>query len=117
MYDYQKQLAEKQKEISSIEKQLAAYQGDTSEEGASKRQQLQNDLKMCIRDRLTDVAYNSEGTAQKKFEDNYLNSLEAKTNQLKSSLEGLSTSLISDDMYAGFLDGSKACLLYTSNIF
>ncbi len=36
MYDYQKQLAEKQKEISSIEKQLAAYQGDTSEEGASK---------------------------------------------------------------------------------
>lgn len=59
-------------------------------------------------EKLTDVAYNSEGTAQKKFEDNYLNSLEAKTNQLKSSLEGLSTSLISDDMYAGFLDGSKA---------
>lgn len=59
-------------------------------------------------EKLTDVAYNSEGTAQKKFEDNYLNSLEAKTNQLKSSLEGLSTSLISNDMYAGFLDGSKA---------
>lgn len=59
-------------------------------------------------EKLTDVAYNSEGTAQKKFEDNYLNSLEAKTNQLKSSLEGLSISLISDDMYAGFLDGSKA---------
>lgn len=59
-------------------------------------------------EKLTDVAYNSEGTAEKKFQDNYLNSLEAKTNQLKSSLEGLSTSLISDDMYAGFLDGSKA---------
>lgn len=59
-------------------------------------------------EKLTDVAYNSEGTAQKKFEDNYLNSLEAKTNQLKSSLEGLSTSLISDNLYAGFLDGSKA---------
>lgn len=59
-------------------------------------------------EKLTDVAFNSEGTAQKKFEDNYLSSLEAKTNQLKSSLEGLSTSLISDDMYAGFLDGSKA---------
>lgn len=59
-------------------------------------------------EKLTDVAYNSEGTAEKKFQDNYLKSLEAKTNQLKSSLEGLSTSLISDDMYAGFLDGSKA---------
>lgn len=58
--------------------------------------------------KLTNVAYNSEGTAEKKFQDNYLKSLEAKTNQLKSSLEGLSTSLISDDMYAGFLDGSKA---------
>ena len=59
-------------------------------------------------EKLTNVAYNSEGTAEKKFQDNYLKSLEAKTNQLKSSLEGLSTSLISDDMYAGFLDGSKA---------
>lgn len=59
-------------------------------------------------EKLTNVAYNSEGTAEKKFQDNYLKSLEAKTNQLKSSLEGLSTSLISDDLYAGFLDGSKA---------
>ena len=59
-------------------------------------------------EKLTDVAYNSEGTAEKKFKDNYLKSLEAKTNALKSSLEGLSTSLISDDMYSGFLDGSKA---------
>lgn len=59
-------------------------------------------------EKLTNVAYNSEGTAEKKFQDNYLKSIEAKTNQLKSSLEGLSTSLISDDMYAGFLDGSKA---------
>ena len=59
-------------------------------------------------EKLTDVAYNSEGTAEKKFQDNYLKSLEAKTNALKSSLEGLSTSLISDDMYSGFLDGSKA---------
>ncbi len=43
-------------------------------------------------EKLTDVAYNSEGTAEKKFKDNYLKSLEAKTNALKSSLEGLSTS-------------------------
>ena len=40
---------------------------------------------------LTETAYNSEGTAQKKFEDNYLSSLEAKTNALKASLTGLAS--------------------------
>lgn len=44
LYDYQLQIAEKQQEIANLEKQLAAYQGDDSEEGASKRQELQNQL-------------------------------------------------------------------------
>lgn len=44
MYDYQKEIAEKQKEIASLEKQLAAYAGDDSEEGAANRQDLQNQL-------------------------------------------------------------------------
>ena len=57
---------------------------------------------------LTDAAFNSDGTAQKKFEENYMTSLEAKTNALKSSLENLATTVVSDDMYAGFLDGAKA---------
>lgn len=57
---------------------------------------------------LTNTALNSDGMAQKKFEENYLTSLEAKTNSLKASLENLSTSLVSSNLYAGFLDGSKA---------
>ena len=57
---------------------------------------------------LTETAQNSDGTAQQKFEDNYLTSLEAKTNALKASLENVATGLVSDDMYAGFLDGAKA---------
>ena len=64
---------------------------------------------------LTETAYNSEGTAQKKFEDNYLNSLEAKTNALKASLENLSTSLVSDNMYSRFLDGAKAMADFAAN--
>lgn len=64
---------------------------------------------------LTETAYNSEGTAQKKFEDNYLSSLEAKTNALKASLENLSTSLVSDNMYSGFLDGAKAMADFAAN--
>ena len=64
---------------------------------------------------LTETAYNSEGTAEKKFQDNYLNSLEAKTNALKASLENLSTSLVSDNMYSGFLDGAKAMADFAAN--
>ena len=58
---------------------------------------------------------NSEGTAQKKFEDNYLSSLEAKTNALKASLENLATSTVSSDLYSGFLDGSKAVADFATN--
>lgn len=65
--------------------------------------------------KLTDVAYNSEGTAQKKFEDNYLSSLEAKTNALKASLENLATTTVSSDLYSGFLDGSKAMADFAAN--
>lgn len=66
-------------------------------------------------ERLTEVAYNSEGTAQKKFEDNYLTSLEAKTNALKASLENLATTTVSSDLYSGFLDGSKAVADFAAN--
>lgn len=65
--------------------------------------------------KLTDVAYNSEGTAQKKFEDNYLSSLEAKTNALKASLENLATTTVSSDLYSGFLDGAKAMADFAAN--
>ena len=66
-------------------------------------------------ERLTEVAYNSEGTAQKKFEDNYLTSLEAKTNALKASLENLATTTVSSDLYSEFLDGSKAVADFAAN--
>ena len=63
---------------------------------------------------LTDTAYNSDGSAQKKFEENYLTSLEAKTNALKASLENVVTTVVSDNMYAGFLDGAKAVADFTA---
>ena len=58
--------------------------------------------------KYTDVATNSAGTAEEKFQEAYLNSLEAKTNSLKASLENLATSTISDKLYAGVLDTAKA---------
>lgn len=62
--------------------------------------------------KYTDVAANSEGSGEQKF-NLYLEGLEAKTNSLKASLESLSSSVISRDLYAGFLDGSKAVVDFT----
>ncbi len=63
---------------------------------------------------LTDTALTSDGTAEQKFNDNYLTSLEAKTNSLKSSLESLATATIPTDLYSGFLDGAKAVTDFTT---
>mgnify|MGYP004452249977 CR=1 FL=1 len=63
---------------------------------------------------LTNTALTSDGTAEQKFNDNYLTSLEAKTNSLKSSLESLATATIPTDLYSGFLDGAKAVTDFTT---
>lgn len=58
--------------------------------------------------KYTEIAANSSGTAQAKFQDAYMSSLEAKTNQLKNSLEELAADTLTEDMYSGFLDVAKA---------
>lgn len=44
-YDYQKQISESAKNITNLEKQLAAYEGNTSEEAVARVQKLRADLK------------------------------------------------------------------------
>ena len=95
MYDYQKQLAEKQKEISSIEKQLAAYQGDTSEEGASKRQQLQNDLNDAKQD-LAETQYERSIADQKKLLDDLYEQYEEVLNMRLDNIDVLVSDVITN---------------------
>lgn len=92
-----------------------AQQNATSIAFGGQRMQNQFRILMQYYDRVqkyTDVAANSEGSGEQKF-DLYLQGLEAKTNSLKASLESLSSSVISRDLYAGFLDGSKAVVDFT----
>ena len=63
---------------------------------------------------LTETAMNSQGKALEKFEKSYLTSLEAKTNSLKSSLEELAYTTISDELYADVLDVTKAMVDMTT---
>lgn len=54
------------------------------------------------------IANQSSGTAMQKFNDAYLNSIEAKQKSLQASFEGLSTNLISRDSITGILDATQA---------
>ena len=54
------------------------------------------------------IAENSSGTAMAKFEDAYLNSIEAKTKSLQAAFEGLSSNLISRDTINGILEATQA---------
>lgn len=54
------------------------------------------------------IANKSSGTAMQKFNDAYLNSLEAKQKSLQASFEGLSVNLISRDSIGGILEATQA---------
>lgn len=54
------------------------------------------------------IANKSEGTALKKFEDNYLNSIEAKQKSLQASFESLAFNTISRESYAGVIEATTA---------
>ena len=54
------------------------------------------------------IALDSSGTSMAKFEDTYLNSIEAKTKSLQAVFEGLSSNLISRDTINGILEATQA---------
>ncbi|MSS11770.1 phage tail tape measure protein [Clostridium sp. WB02_MRS01] len=61
----------------------------------------------------TEIAANSAGTAEEKF-GYYLESLEAKTNSLKASMEDLASTTISKELYASILDTTKSVVDFTN---
>lgn len=62
--DYQKTVADKSKEVAKIQKQLKAYENDDSEEGKSKRQKLEAQLKEAQED-LQETEYDKYISDQK----------------------------------------------------
>ena len=55
-----------------------------------------------------EIANKSQGTAMQKFEENYLNSLEAKQKTLRASFESLAMNTISRDSYSGVVDATQS---------
>lgn len=95
MYDYQQQISEKQQEIAQIEKQLAAYQGDDSEEGMSKRQELQSSLNEANQD-LEESQMDQSISEQKKLLDDLYNEYELILNMRLDNIDQLITDVIAN---------------------
>lgn len=64
---------------------------------------------------LTETAQNSNGVALQKFNDAYLNSLEAKKKSLQASFESLSVNLISKESVSGILEASQSVIEFLDN--
>lgn len=75
IYDYHNQIAEKTKSITNLQKQLAAYSGDSSQEGQSKLQKIQYELSEAQKD-LEDTEYERYISDQKDMLDKLLKEFE-----------------------------------------
>lgn len=101
LYDYEKNIEEKQKTISSLEKQKLSYAGDTSEEGASKRQQIENDLADARQD-LEETMYNRSIADQKKLLDDLYDQYEEILNLRLDNID-----MLVQDVITNINDGSS----------
>lgn len=68
LHDYQRTISEKTESIATIQKQIAAYSGDTSEEGRAKLQRLQKELD-DKKDDLKETEYDKLISDQKEMLD------------------------------------------------
>ena len=71
IFDYQNKISEKTKSINTLQKQIAAYKGDTSQEGRAKLQKLQVSLQDVQKD-LRDTEYDKYISDQEKLLDKLL---------------------------------------------
>lgn len=92
-YEYAKNINDQTKNISNLEKQLAAYQGDTSEETRKKRQELQNQLNSA-QQQLEETQWDKYISETGEMLDNLYNDYETYLNDKLSSVTELMTSMI-----------------------
>jgi len=93
LYDYQKKVKNQTKEIASIQKQLSAYQGDTSEENQARLQKLKVDLSDAVED-LQDTQYDQYIKDQKKLLDGLYSDYEELLNNRLDDIDALMLEMI-----------------------
>lgn len=93
LYDYQKKIKEQTSEIASIQKQLSAYSGDTSEENKAIIQKLQVDLSDAMED-LEETQYDRYISEQKSLLDNLYDEYEMVLNERLDNVDALLSDMI-----------------------
>ena len=93
LYEYQKKISNKTSDIASIQKQLAAYQGDDSEETRAKVQKLNNSLQDKQRD-LQETERDQSISDQKKLLDDLYSDYEELINKRLDDIDSLMQEMI-----------------------
>lgn len=88
LFDYQNNITEKTDNIASLQKQLSAFSGDTSEETQSKVQQLQQQLKDAQSD-LQETEYDKYLSDQEALLDSVVDTVQEWINARLDDLDGL----------------------------
>ena len=95
MYDYQKKVKKQTEEIAALEKQMAAYAGDNSEEAKAKVQKLQVELEDA-REALEETEYDKYISDQQEMLDTLYEEYETILNERLDNIDALMTDMIAD---------------------
>ena len=95
LYDYQKKVKEQTSEIAQLQKQLAAYSGDNSEETRATVQKLQVSLSDAM-ENLEETQYEHYISEQKKLLDNLYDEYETVLNQRLDDVDALIADMIDE---------------------
>ena len=93
LYDYQKKVKDQTEEISSIQKQLTAYAGDTSEESKAKIQELKVSLEDA-KESLEETQYDQYISDQKQLLDELYTEYELILNERLDNIDALISDMI-----------------------
>ena len=93
VYDYQKDVKKQAEEIAALQKRLAAYSGDNSEEAKATRQQLEVELSDAMED-LQETEYERYISEQKKILDELYNEYELILNARLDNIDALISDMI-----------------------
>ena len=93
LYEYQKKVSEQSENIASIQKQLAAYAGDTSEENRARIQKLNKDLTKAQQE-LRETERDQSISEQKKILDDLYDEYEELLNEKLDDVNALMREMI-----------------------
>lgn len=93
LYDYTNKISDSTSNISNLQKQIAAYSGDTSEAATMRVQKLQTDLNKAQKD-LQDQEYNRYISEQKKLLDDMYSDYEEALNNRLDNIDSLIAEVI-----------------------